>query len=232
MDVAVYESESHCRVRTAGKHLSMVLRYMPGKGNLLDVGCASGVFLEQALRGGWRIRGVEPNERLAQKAAERLGAAAVVNRALEEAELPCQSFDAVTLWDVLEHVADPAGVLAKCASLLRPEGVVLAKVPDLDSLTARLMRERWPLLLPEHLSYFTKKSLCALSHRAHLYPVTFFRSTVAFSVGYVLHRLSQHRIPSAAVCHRLVKNHAIGKMGLSLPLGELYVVFKAVAGQF
>jgi predicted SAM-dependent methyltransferase len=71
----------------------------------------------------------------------------------EAADLGDQKFDAITVWDVMEHVVDPTKIMKTCRELLKPGGCLFVNVPDLDSLQAILLGKRWPLLLPEHLTY-------------------------------------------------------------------------------
>jgi 2-polyprenyl-3-methyl-5-hydroxy-6-metoxy-1,4-benzoquinol methylase len=101
MDVSVYESQCKGRWRTAAKHFE-ILSYYRSKGTLLDVGCASGMFLELAAKAGWRIAGVEPSVRLFEIAQKRLGGKGqILHTTLQKADFQTPSFDAVTLWDVL-----------------------------------------------------------------------------------------------------------------------------------
>jgi SAM-dependent methyltransferase len=225
MGVGVYEAEQGSRLRTAAKHLKL-LNSASAKGKLLDVGSASGVFLEQALRAGWHVQGLEPNAELWRKSAVRLGEERVLNTMLERAPLPPASFDAITLWDVLEHVVDPGSFLKLCAGLIKPGGAVLLKTPDLNSSTARVLGAKWPLLLPEHLGYFTRASLCACAERAGLRPLSFQRGAVTFTAGYFLRRASQHGIPLARWGGRLIERSFLGNLHLSLRLGELYVILR------
>ncbi len=106
MDPQAYEAESASRARTALTHLGLLRRYA-NPGRLLDVGCASGVFLERAASAGWNVLGIEPSERLFEQASARLGRDAVLRTVLSDSDLPPNSFDAITLWDVLEHVTEP-----------------------------------------------------------------------------------------------------------------------------
>src|SRR5438105_414530 len=147
MDSTVYEAESAGRLKTATRHMKMVERYArPGR--LLDVGCASGLFLSLAHRTGWQVTGVEPSEVLFRKAEAALkDIGEVYCQTLEAANLPAGSFDALTLWDVLEHVPDPLGFLQTCRDLLRPGGLLFLNIPNLDSLESKLLVSRWPLLL-------------------------------------------------------------------------------------
>jgi SAM-dependent methyltransferase len=226
MDTAVYEAEATGRRRTAQRHYDIVSRHTPS-GSLLDVGCASGLFLDLAARRGWQVTGVEPNAALSRKAEALLGPPGkVFGVSLQEAPLTPASFDAITLWDVLEHVTDPAGFLRRCRDLLKPGGYLFANVPNVDSLMARLFGRRWPLWLPEHLNYFNRRSLEECSRRAGLASVRFGRRPTAFSIGYIAYRLSQHHVPGAAFLHRVFSETSFARLTLPIYMGELLVVWR------
>jgi SAM-dependent methyltransferase len=123
---------------------------------------------------------------------------------LEQSSFEPASFDAVTLWDVLEHVPEPMDFMKLCATLLKPGGRLMVNVPDLDSPEARLLGKRWPLLLAEHLNYFTRRSLRICGEKAGLTLVRFGRRRVSFSLGYIMFRLSQHRIPGTAFARKVI----------------------------
>ena len=225
LDPEVYEKESRGRIKTAKRHLRIVQRYVAG-GRVLDVGCASGAFLDCAADAGWSVVGVEPAEILCHKAKQLLhGRGEVHCVALQQADLPPSSFDVVTLWDVLEHVPDPLRFLQHCVNLLKPAGYLFANVPDLDSLQARLLGERWPLLLAEHLNYFNRQSLTLCGDLAHLRCVDFGRRPASFSVEYVLYRLAQHRVPGAFFGHRLLHGSFLSPICVPVFLGETYIVW-------
>ena len=128
MNTDVYESEESGpdpRGQAARQAAGPVGR----EGEAARHGLHSGIFLDAASGEGWDVAGLEPNTHLAAKAAERVPAAAVSNTTLEEAELQPGSFDAVTLWDVLEHVTDPIAFLSACRRLVKPSGTVLWSSP-------------------------------------------------------------------------------------------------------
>jgi len=225
----VYEKESRGRVRTARRHLRIVERYI-SEGRVLDVGCASGAFLYSAAAAGWSVVGVEPAEILCGKAKHLLGnRGQVLCQPLQQADLPSSSFDAITLWDVLEHVLNPVGFFSLCASLLKPGGYLFANVPDLDSVQARLLRERWPLLLAEHLNYFNRASLRLCGDKAHLQWITFGQRPAVFSLEYVFYRLAQHKIAGASVAHEIVRKTFLRDICAPVFLGETYGVWKRSA---
>jgi SAM-dependent methyltransferase len=226
LDPAVYEKEADGRIRTARRHLKIVRNYVP-RGRVLDVGCASGAFLSCAADRGFEVVGVEPSSILCAKARERLSDRGTIYCcALQDTNLAEASVDVLTLWDVLEHVPDPISFLRRCASLVRRGGYVVANVPDPESWQARVLGERWPLLLAEHLNYFSRKSLALAGEACHLQVVRFGRRPSSFSLEYVLYRLAQHRFPGAAMGHSMLRGHALGSVSIPAYLGESYVVWK------
>ena len=226
MDVGVYESEASGRSATAARHMRIVSRFGRNHyGRILDVGCASGFFLREARNAGWSVAGVEPSEVLYSHAVATLRADAEIHCSiLEQANFAPESFDAVTLWDVLEHVPEPVEFMKTCAALLKPGGKLFLNVPDLDSREARLLGKRWPLLLAEHLNYFNRPSLRVCGEKAGLKWIHFGRRRVSFSVDYVLLRLSQHRIPVAALARR-ANPPALKDVTVPIYLGETYGVW-------
>jgi SAM-dependent methyltransferase len=223
MDASVYDSELRGRARTAARHLSIVHGWIQG-GWMLDIGCASGLFLERAAGAGWSVVGVEPSEALCAGAKAALnGRGEVICTTLENASLRHGSFDAVTLWDVLEHVPRPVAFLRRSGQLLKPGGHLFLNVPDLDSRPARWLGGRWPLLLPEHLNYFNRANLERCVAKAGLEVVRFGRRCAYFSVGYVLYRLAQHRIPCVPLAQK-VAGLGFSKLTVPVSLGETYAV--------
>jgi SAM-dependent methyltransferase len=226
MDPTVYEKEAPGRLKTAQRHLKMVGRHISG-GKLVDVGCASGSFLAVAAEAGWAVTGVEPSEVLAGLAKEALrDRGEVYCSTLQEANLARASFDALTLWDVLEHVTDPVSFLGDCADLLKPGGYLFANLPDINSIQAKLLGERWPLLLAEHLNYFDRDTLKLCGEKVGLQWVAFDRRPASFTLEYILYRLSQHRIPASEFGYRMVQKNTLGSMSIPIYLGETFAVWR------
>lgn len=136
-------------------------------GSLLDVGCATGIFLE-TMRAvpGWQLKGVEISDHAASIAREQKNLD-VVTGTLEQAKFTDGQFDVVTLWDVLEHLHDPAGSLREIRRILKPGGVLVFRVPNGGSLDARLFGPYWAgLEPPRHLFVFDQKTLTAFLSNA------------------------------------------------------------------
>ena len=124
-------------------------------GRLLDVGAAYGGFLLEMQTRGWDIKGVEPFSGAAEFCRERLGLPVVCGE-VQSADLPLESFDVITLWDVLEHFAQPVDVMRRITELAAPGAVLLATSPNPDSPAALLAREQWiGWKPPTHLCLFS-----------------------------------------------------------------------------
>jgi SAM-dependent methyltransferase len=181
---ANYIGEEGARRAGARRKLWGLRRLVPG-GRLLDVGCAAGFFLAEARR-HYDVMGVEFSEYSSQYAREHLGLE-VVTGTLQDAALPNENFDLITLWDVIEHVADPYSVLEESARLLKPGGYLILTTGDIGSHHARLTGADWPLLEPPwHLYFFSRETMSKMGERAGLQYVS-CRTRGVFSSHPMLH---------------------------------------------
>jgi 2-polyprenyl-3-methyl-5-hydroxy-6-metoxy-1,4-benzoquinol methylase len=211
-----YLEEETGRVATFSESLDYVRAFVPG-GRLLDVGCHVGTFLDLAERAGYEVSGVEPSRWAAQIASERVHGPVHVG-AVEDAPVPPDSYDVVTLWDVIEHLPDPANDLRAIWSALRPGGVLALSTMDVDALFARLAGRRWPWYMQMHLVYFSRRTLGEMLRREgfEIADVRTHRRVVR--VSYLVSRLE----PYSRHAHRLAAGLARGtrladrKVGVNL----------------
>lgn len=142
----------------------------PADMRLLDVGCSRGEFVAAAARLGFRAEGVEPAPDVAADA--RAQGLKVHTGLLEEQHFPAGSFDAVTLFEVIEHLRDPLALLTECRRTLAPGGALLLSTGNGASWTARRMQGRWDYFSIEkdagHVSFFNPRSLALAGERAGL----------------------------------------------------------------
>lgn len=130
-------------------------------GSLLDVGCGTGAFLYTMQQSGWEITGLEPDETARTKAKE------LYKLNLDSSEklfsLPAESFDAITMWHVLEHVHQLHNYIKRLRELLKPGGKLFIAVPNYTSYDAKVYKEFWAAYdVPRHLYHFSPASMYKL----------------------------------------------------------------------
>ena len=147
------------RFFTVRRKVALITKLNGGQpGRLLDYGCGTGHFLAQAKRAGWQVTGLEPNPRARQDAASRVGQPMLEPAAL--ASLAPASFDAVTLWHVLEHVHALHDTLRQLVAALKPSGQLLVAVPNPASLDAQHYQQDWAAYdVPRHLYHFVPATM-------------------------------------------------------------------------
>jgi SAM-dependent methyltransferase len=135
-------------------------------GALLDVGCGAGRFLDVMRRSGrWQVAGVEVHQEAVRQCRQELRL--VVHQGdLSTLDLPSETWDAVTMWEVLEHLPDPIADLKTVARILKPEGVLLLSTPNAEAWQATLWEKWWAgWYIPLHQYLFTASTLEALLAR-------------------------------------------------------------------
>lgn len=162
---ADYAGMEREHLRAARLLLRQVGRFRQPPGALFDVGCGFGYFLEAARDRGWTAAGSDISPAAAQSAKQRVGS--VVCQPMQEIS---GQYDAVTAWDVLEHVQDPLQAVGAVRDALCPGGIFAFTTPDTASWDAHLLGDRWYgyTKAPEHVLYFNKRSVRALMRAAGL----------------------------------------------------------------
>lgn len=131
---------------------------------VLDFGASFGFILDALQAAGYQTAAFEKSPAALAELRGR-GVHAVYG---ELDELPENAFDVVTLWHVLEHLADPLAVVARLRRSLRPGGTMLVAVPNAEGLFSRLAFDHWIWTMPWHLHYFTRAALRRFAERAQL----------------------------------------------------------------
>lgn len=190
-------------VKTSRERLAQI-EQLKRPGSLLDIGCAFGFFMEVARDRGWTVSGVEISRFAADYAAEELGLD-VVHRSAEDGEYARRSYDVITMWDLVEHLRDPAGTLKKLAGALKEDGLLVLSTPDVGSLPARLTREKWLgwQLQNEHLFYFSAATLERMLNAAGLEVIKQMHVGKHVTFDLFVDRLALYGRPVAALLRSL-----------------------------
>lgn len=149
---------------------------------LLDDGCGTGFFLITARERGWDVYGTEYSER-AVYLCEQNGIKMIAGD-LELDSFPEEHFDVITSFEVIEHLVYPNRKVDLFSRFLRPGGLLYCTTPNFNSISRRILKDRWSIIgYPEHLCYFTKKTLTRLLHSKGL------RTTRTEATGISLSRI-------------------------------------------
>ncbi len=170
------------------KYLTRIEEKMSSKGTILDIGAATGFFMKIAQDEGWTVSGIEISPYAAEVARKK--GLDIQLGTFGTTEIPQNSFDVITMWDVLEHLADPVSDLERAYGTLKPGGLLLINTPDSSSMYARFFGRRWHLIVPpEHIHYFNKKSIGSFLERGGFTTVDIVRIGKKFTLGYVVYTL-------------------------------------------
>ena len=135
--------------------LSIIKRYHPEKGKLLDIGAGTGDFLVTAKNDGWDTFGIEPSEK-----AKKIAISKGISFKNDIKELENNSFDVVTMWHVLEHIPDIQQHIAELKRILKPNGLIIIAVPNYNSYDAQHYGKFWAAFdVPRHLWHFSKNAI-------------------------------------------------------------------------
>ena len=147
------------RKRTLGAKRRLVINEVGiMKGTILDIGCGTGAFLNTMKEAGWNFTGLEPDTVARKKAAELYNIHPQASEKLFELE-PA-SFNAITMWHVLEHVHELHAYIKKIGELLAPNGKLFIAVPNYTSKDAGIYKEHWAAYdVPRHLYHFSPQSM-------------------------------------------------------------------------
>jgi len=198
-----YEESRAPRSYQAEKLLGLIQRHH-SNGHLLDIGAGSGILVEAAMKLGYKAEGIEPSRWL-QKVAE-------------DKQLPVhlgifpnpnirQSYDVITLIDVIEHIPNPVEILSGIADALATDGIGIVVTPDLDSFVAKLLGYKWWHFRLAHIGYFNRKTLLMALERSGLEPIEIGRPTWYFSGDYIVERANKYlpkwlKLPSLSLFKR------------------------------
>lgn len=152
-----YESHEKIFKNIFTKRYNLISKHFKKPGRILDIGAATGILLSVFKGNGWEVWGVEPS---GSSEVIRERGFKVLKSQFEKTLLRKNYFDVVVLNHTLEHLKNPTKVLKRVKTILKKNGIVYIDVPNFESLSSRLYRQKWPyLLLEEHVHHFTPNTL-------------------------------------------------------------------------
>jgi 2-polyprenyl-3-methyl-5-hydroxy-6-metoxy-1,4-benzoquinol methylase len=210
---------------------NLTQRFVAAGQLVLDAGCATGDFLAVA-KDHYVVYGVDISESAIEHARRRMPdiAAQIFSLKLENLSDQLPKFDAICMWDVVEHVRDPVSVCRALMSILKPGGYLLLSTPDVESLTSKVMKQHWAFMIPPlHLGYFSRRSLAYLFARQVpgriLEFLTRGKWTTLTFLAYKINQINSWLAPQALL--NGLSRSRFGRINIYIPTNDIiYLVVK------
>jgi len=160
--IAKYFKQEEARRLTSRWRLKQLENYI-GTGRLLEIGSSGGLFLDEARKVGFEVAGIELNQEGVRYSREVLGLTVYDEKDITAIDFGC-FFDVVAMFNLLEHVPEPAEFLGYVVdSVLAPEGIMLIEVPNIFTVQTKLLGGRHHHLSRAHYSYYSLKTFNLLA---------------------------------------------------------------------
>ena len=206
-----YADRAKDLTKTYGYYLRQLENYGVKKNRLLEIGCGNGFMLTEAKRQGYReVLGVEPSRDAANRTAPairrgiKLG---VFSRKL----FPKNYFDVICFFQTLDHIVNPNQFIKDCHTVLRPGGLVLAINHNVDSLPAKLLQEKSPIIDVEHTYLYSPTTMRLIFTKNKFAVLRLGSSFNIYPLEYIFYLLS-------------LPNYFAWKIKLKLKLGNLFLI--------
>jgi 2-polyprenyl-3-methyl-5-hydroxy-6-metoxy-1,4-benzoquinol methylase len=206
-----------------------LIRHYINKGKVLDVGCATGYFLEIAQKNGFEVFGVEFSNYSSTIAQKMFGEKNIFCGTIEQCGFVDDNFDVITMSDLIEHVRIPSQTLLKASALLKKDGLIMIMTPDHDSLSNYMMGKRWIHYKLEHFFYFNRKSINYTASSCGLELIHYERSQKALNIDYLHTQLNVYKhwlmTPLCNILQFVLPKKITAK-NFYIAIGEMVVILK------
>ena len=218
---------SHMRELSAKKkNARQVLRHLERlnkePGNLLDIGSYCGVFLSVAAEVGWQTFGLEPMVMPAIYSRARFGTR-VVTDTLRDDTFPSDTFDVVTAFQVFEHLVEPERELKKIWRILKPNGLLVIEVPNIESWMVKLLKERHRHFVKDHISFYSAHTLNRLLTRLGFRIREVYYPTRSVSVRHLAWWIGKYNAGFGTFADRALPDNLLNKQ-VGMNLGDIVTV--------
>jgi SAM-dependent methyltransferase len=225
VEYADYLADEPAHRSQARHYLEAMRRLGIGGSSLFDIGCAAGYFLDEACKAGWSVRGCDVSESAVAHCREVLGLEVARGDFLQASD-GLSGLDAVTAFNVFEHLPRPRVVAERLAGMVRPGGHVVMETWDHQSWIARLLGSRWHQWDPPFVPYYyTRSALEALFPSGEWRLVHYGPFGKRISLGRALTAVRGRYLPGSlgGVVGRLAASK-VGGLHLTYGLDDLVLV--------
>lgn len=220
-----YEGDSLAESINMKRYLVRLMHHKK-RGRLLDVGCATGIFLQAAKNIGFSPYGFDVSAYAIKKAKQKFGNR-VRKTTVAKARYQKNFFDLITMFDVVEHLENPRQDLLNIRQYLKDNGILVINTGDAGSLLAKIQGKHWHFFVPpQHLFFFSRNTLTQLLHQAGFKVVKINYKGKWVSIRYFLNLYRQiHHNKLADSLYQLVSQNRLGTLPLYLNLFDNIIVY-------
>lgn len=206
---------------------NLIRKYLKG-GTLLDYGCATGEFVRY-VSDAYQVEGCDISGDAIEIARKKYKDLKDRFWHISELGKVSRKYDAVCLWDAIEHISDPYDIMQKISNLINEEGYIFISTPNIGALFARVLKRRWPFMTPpEHLCFFSRESMRQLADMLNMEVVEWKSKGKWANVGFILYkfnRVSSVKIPKKII--GIFQRTFLSKWKIYVPTGDVqYVVLR------
>ena len=181
-----YVISQNARYKEMSRILSFAQPFLGRRGSLLDIGAGTGMLVKRATELGFSAVGIEPSKQFCEVAVK---SGLNVTQGVFPSESITDTFNVITLIDVIEHVNQPVLFLSQVKCNLRPGGFVVISTPDCNSVLARMLKWKWWHYRIAHIGYFDQDYLDQAMAKCGFELVGKSRPSWYFNLNYVVERL-------------------------------------------
>lgn len=218
-----YTGEVENIKQTYGRYLALLTKYGLQKNALLEIGCGNGFFLQEALDQGYRvIKGIEPSESAISEARPDIRPNIVCD-IMRPGIFKPEQFDVICLFQVFDHLFDPGSLLDECFNILKPGGLVLCLNHNIESWSAKLLKQLSPIIDIEHTFLYSPRTISQL-FELHGFTTRQLSSVYnTYDTAYLAHIVPMPVSIKKPLLNFLNRS-PLGKIPLTIPLGNLYII--------
>jgi 2-polyprenyl-3-methyl-5-hydroxy-6-metoxy-1,4-benzoquinol methylase len=227
---ADYVADARWHRDAARRRLAILDRFVRQRGALLDVGAAAGFFVAEASAQGWQAEGIDVADAMVSWGISNLGV--TLRLASLESVQGAARYEAITMWDYIEHSLDPRTEVEKAHELLRRGGILALSTGDVESLVGRISGSRWHLLTPRHHNFFFGSSTLGRMLEQSGFEIVWMRHPSSwYSVAHISYKLDRtFRLrPTEALFSRIAGSR-LGRVGVPANLFDIVTVVARVTG--
>lgn len=227
------DSSVVCDMKMASFNMKLeIVEKYKTKGRILDIGCATGFFLESAKARGWDVYGLDISEYSAGIAGDKVGRDRVFNGSLAEAKYEDCFFDVVFMSDLIEHIKDVDSFMSDVRRILKKGGVAAIVTPNEASLSRKITGDFWPHFKMEHLLYFSPYTLKKVLEKSGFKVLSLSPASKYLNLAYMERQFSTFHFPVLTPMLKLllkVLPKKIREAKFVIPTGELFSLAEKVS---